>query len=203
MSTRREVCWDISSLGIRMTGKTSQVISRILFMLGENPDRRIKIVCNLDEFATKRVNAVREYMEKSVEYKRVFPNVYPDVKDKWGERRINVKRTIYGSADYSLEGGGIFSSAVSGRADVIIADDITDYKNSVLNAASRKNVIDSLTNNWMSRLEPGGFCIYIATPWHINDCTFFLINQNTRFKWIIMKVADDLSQLEVTRRWFE
>lgn len=172
-------------------------------MLGGNPNLRIKIVCNLDEFATKRVNAVREYMEKSVEYKKIFPNVYPDVKDKWGERRINVKRNIYGSADYSLEGGGIFSSAVSGRADVIIADDITDYKNSVLNVASRKHVIESFQNNWMSRLEPAGFCVVIGTPWHAADCSFWLIQNNHRFKWLIMQISEDLERFEVIRKWWE
>jgi len=184
-------------------GKTSQVISRILFILGENPDLRIKIACNKDEFATKRVNAVREYMERSVEYKQVFPKVFPDQKDKWGERRINVRRTIYGSADYSLEGGGIFSSAVSGRADVIIADDITDYKNSVLNVAMRKHVISSFEGNWLSRLEPDGFVIYIATPWHLSDCSFYLQQINRKFSWLIMRVADDLSCLEITKKWWE
>lgn len=182
-------------------GKSSQVLARGLDILGKKPNSRIKIVCNIDDHAKQRVNSIREYLDKSEEYQLIYPGVYPDKKEKWGERKLNVKRDTYGATDYSVEAGGIFSSAISGRCDVLIGDDVADYKNSVLNTASRKQVIQSWENNWVSRLEPNGTIIYIATPWHREDLSFKLLN-NKRYAFLILEISQDLSKINVKKRYW-
>jgi hypothetical protein len=184
------------------SGKTSQlVVPRALDFLGKNPNYRIKICCNIEQFAMQRVSAIRDYIENSEIYRKIYPNVYPEEKTKWGEQRINVKRTIYGASDFSLEAGGIFSSAISGRCDILIADDITDHKNSVLSPTLREKVIDSWNSNWKSRLEPEGFILYVGTPWHEKDCSYRQLD-NKRFAFLIMEVAEDLSCLSVTKHYW-
>lgn len=182
-------------------GKSTQVLARVLDILGKKPNSRIKIVCNIDNHASQRVSSIREYLDKSEEYHKIYPGVYPDKKEKWGEHKLNVQRDTYGATDYSVEAGGVFSSAVSGRCDVLVGDDIVDYKNSVLNAASRKQVIESWENNWMSRLEPNGMVIYISTPWHKEDCSFKLL-QNKRYAFLILEVSKDLSCIEVKKKYW-
>ena len=180
---------------------SSQVLARALDILGKKQNSRIKIVCNIDDHAKQRVNSIREYLDKSEEYHLIYPGVYPDKKEKWGERQLNIQRNTYGATDYSVQAGGIFSSAVSGRCDVLIGDDVVDYKNSVLNTASRKQVIQSWENNWMSRLEPNGTVIYISTPWHKEDCSFKLL-QNKRYAFLILEVSQDLTKINVKKRYW-
>ena len=73
----------------RRHGKTTQMIGRVLFKLGNDPNRRIKIVSANDDIARKRITEIREHITSNARLHRVFPNLREDevVKD-WSKSSI-------------------------------------------------------------------------------------------------------------------
>jgi len=181
-------------------GKTEQIaIARPIWYLGRDPESRIMLVCNTDPNARKRLIAVRGYIERDPDLRRVFPGLRPRArmgsrsKEKWSDHVLLVERKSRGK-DASLEAWGIFSSAMGGRCNILIFDDPVDEKNAILEPSLRPKVVDTV-KTWLSRLEHGGFCIYVATCWHKDDATHDLV-KNPRFCFLWVAVSDDLTCLE-------
>ncbi len=183
-------------------GKTEQaVIARTLWELGRNPEARITIVCNTDGNAQQRVASIRRYIESDSDYKLVFPNIRPMKRgneksfEKWSNHELLVQRKTL-SKDSSVEAWGIFSSAMGKRCDLLIIDDPADFKNTVLEPATRSKVYETIQAGWISRLEQDGFCIYIATIWHEEDCTMALM-KNEKFCFLWMAISEDFKNINV------
>lgn len=152
-------------------GKTTQVtVGRTLFYLGRNPDLRLKVVCAADKLAMKRVRAVRGYIEHSKQLHQVFPDLVRSEKmvSGWTDHSLVVKRESL-DLEPSLEGAGILSTATGGRADILIADDVCDFANSVASPAKREGVKSSFDDVWVNLLPANGRVWYIYTPWHKAD----------------------------------
>lgn len=175
-------------------GKTEQVaIGRTLKFLGENRNNRVFIVCNTDDNAKARVQAIRNYISFDRDYRRVFPEVKEADTGDWSKHKIVVERESM-SKDGSVESWGVTSSGTGGRCDKIIFDDPVDLKNAILNPASRKTVKENFKNVWMPRLVPGGFALYVATLWHKDDNTSELL-KNPAWKFLIMSISDDYAAI--------
>jgi len=182
-------------------GKTQQiVVGRILYELGQNQNTRIGIVCNSDGNAVKRVSAIKDYVQRDTDYAAVFPEVTPDYGRGWGKQQIYIERSPGArSVDPSVFAAGIFSTGIGGRMDGLVIDDPVDMRNALQMPALRQVVIDAITNVWLSRLEPGGFVIYVATAWHPKDATHQFIRDpdlNSQYCALIQRVNENYDGIE-------
>lgn len=182
-------------------GKTVQlVIGRTLFELGQNRNQRIGIVCNADANARKRVTAIKSYIERDADFHRIFPGVKPDRKTGWGKAEFYVERDEGArSVDPSVFSAGIFSTGIGGRMDGLVIDDPVDLRNAISMPKLREAVVEAIKNVWMSRLEPWGWLIYVATAWHPLDATHqFLRDPEVRGQYLglIQRISDDYERIE-------
>jgi hypothetical protein len=152
-------------------GKSYQVIGRVVWELGHNPDLRIRIVSVGDDQAKEILGLIRDFIADSPEVHEVFPNLEIDTKK--GDRMTDffVKRNIK-QKDASVNAAGVLSAGAGGRTDLLICDDVVDLKNSVINPAMREQVIRSIKETWFSLVAAGGRIVWLATPYHVADATY-------------------------------
>ncbi|QDP54711.1 MAG: putative terminase large subunit [Prokaryotic dsDNA virus sp.] len=152
-------------------GKTSQMAARCAWEIGRNPNVRIKYIQQSDRDASKTTALVKNIIE-SPKFQAVFPNITP-VKDFWGNTDFKVHCDSW-QRDSTMEAKGIFGRA-GGRADILIADDICDLRNSVQQPSLREQVKDFWNNNWLpmrdftAGKEPKTW--KIGTCYHVDDIT--------------------------------
>jgi hypothetical protein len=185
---RRLRCMILAHYG---SGKTSSlIVPLITWLVGRDPNVRIKVVTNDDAGAAKRVNAAKRIIE-SDEYRRVWPNVRQG--DRWTDHEIYVRR-LGSSPEPTVHARGIFTTGIGGRADFLLLDDVCDQKNST-DQAQRKRVLDLCEQTWFSRLEPDGNMLWVCTSWHQQDASHVLMQQKG---WctLVQRVSQDCLQIE-------
>ncbi len=148
----------------REHGKTTQMLARAVWEIGNNPNIRAKIVSSSDSIANGRTKAVKQLIETPL-YQRVFPGIEPG--KEWADSRITVKRSII-SPEGTLEGYGVRSMATGGRADLLLFDD-PDDEEVAYSEAKRKRNVDRIDNVWLNLLSPTGRAYLFCTPWHEKD----------------------------------
>lgn len=185
-------------------GKTVNLImSRAAYEVGEDPSIRIKIITNVDEKARERVQGCQQIMF-SPTYRRLYPNVRAvDPKLAQKTRKIGkvtqhelyVNRPGF-SIDPTIHGSPVLGSGAGGRADLILFDDVVDFKNAIVNPENRKAVIGAIENTWMSRLEPNGRAGGVGTTYHEADW-YHEIRKDPR--WCILRcpISDDRKQIDL------
>jgi hypothetical protein len=177
------------------SGKTAGlVIPLVCWLLGKNPNERIKVICNDDASAQKRVGpygGVGGVIERNQAFKLVFPHCR--VGEKWTQHELYLERVNAADPSPSLQAHGVLATGIGGRATKIIFDDVVDQKNS-LDAAQREKVRDLMSATWLSRLQPEGRALLVSTPWHLEDATHammgrrgwcFLIQRVNTETWMI------------------
>lgn len=176
-------------------GKSLQMsIATPLFELGSNPNVRIKIVTNTPEFAQARLQSCQDYILRNPDFRRLFPHIRPSRPGDWNKHKLVVERNSY-SPDGSIEAYGVLQAATGGRADLLIFDDVVDLNNAILNPAMRPKVVEAFHNVWLPRLEPGGFAIYIATRWHLEDITGVLL-QNPQWRFLVQSISEEMTGIQ-------
>jgi len=176
-------------------GKTSQLCLNLpLYLIGQNPNIRIKMVKGSDGMATDGVEAVKLYIENDQDFRNTWPGCLPD-KNHWGAHSIRVSRPII-SPDSTLESFGVLSQGMGVRADAIIFDDICTPQNTLINPAKKKVVIQTVENQWLSRGDPrSSFFSYSGTALAVDDLTQVLL-KNRRFCWLIQRVNEDMTAID-------
>ena len=173
-------------------GKSYQTVGRLGWEVGRNPNIRIKLVCSSDDSAIKRVMAISDLIQ-SPRFLEVFPEISIADARQWTMKKITVNRT--GSAiDPTLEACGVFGSLMGSRADIIVFDDIVDYKNAIQDPALRPKVKGSFSGSWLTRLTKGAKVLYIATPYHKDDLTAEL-KKSSDYALLDVVVSKDASTL--------
>lgn len=157
--------------------KTGQfAIARPLFVLGQSPDELVKIVCQSDRKAVKRLSEIREHLKNNDSLHRVFPHLKVTGREsdlEWNKHLVTVHRTRR-SPDPSIEALGVTSSASGDRATYIVFDDVVDRRNAITLPRVRESIKHSF-DDWINLLLPGGRVLYIATLWHHADLTHALL----------------------------
>jgi predicted phage terminase large subunit-like protein len=156
-------------------GKTSITLGFILWLLGTNPNLRIKLLSQNDDKAKERLFEIRQNLEMNAALKMVFPHLEPDVSGEWTKTKLYVKRTAQ-TRDPSFQAGGILTSVTGGRIDVLICDDVCDMRNSILYPSLREDIKVKFNGEIMGTLTPDAKVIYIATPYHMADLTATIKN---------------------------
>ncbi len=170
------------------SGKSMGMIApMIAFLLGRNPNWRIKVVCADDVSAMKRVGLASRIL-MSPAYRRIFPAVYKG--GVWTKHELYVNRPG-SSQEPSVEARGVFSTGIGARADFCLYDDVVDQKNSAA-PDQRARVKNLLFQTWTSRLESTGLALHIATLWHLDDATHDLMAKEG-WCFLVQKIKPDLS----------
>lgn len=158
-----------ASVGLpRGHGKSIQVGLREAWEIGKNPNIRIKHIAQIDDKATEQIRFITALMESNV-YKLIFPELEILSSTASG---IMVKRKFKGK-DLTIQACGIFGRA-GGRADLLIADDVCDIKNSIFMPSERAKVKLAWYNNWlpMRAFADGTPRTWrLFTPYHGDDLT--------------------------------
>lgn len=149
----------------RYHAKTQWSVMRLAWLLGRNPNLRIKIVAQSDSKARERLFQVRDALEHNERLRRVFPHLTPAQGGDWTKSKIVLARTI-SAKDASLEALGITSTATGGRADLILFDDVVDLRNAVQMPQMRETIKLLFKSVWSNMLGPESKAIYICTKWH-------------------------------------
>jgi len=172
------------------SGKTSTLaIPLAAFLIGQNPQTRIKFVCSHDDNAKLRVASVKSVIE-SYDYRTVFPAVRPG--KKWDVHEAFVEREGH-SVDPTLHARGVLTEGIGGRADIVILDDICTQKNSE-EQANRLKIKKFTRGTWLSRLDgPEARAMGFGTAWAQDDATEDLKNDP---KWCTLVQRVRLPDLE-------
>jgi len=157
----------------REFAKTSQMIARILWELGTNPELRVKVVSATAELADNIVGEIQRHIQQNPRVRLVFPRLRPDPKGPWSRGELLVHRTNL-AKDPSVVAAGALGSGVGGRADLIIFDDVCDQRNAILQPAMREQIKATFHETWENLLGPDGRAVHIATVWHVDDLTMEL-----------------------------
>lgn len=177
---------------------TNLAIGLPLFALGNDPSLRIKLVSASDKPALERVVVVRQYIEASEELHAVFPNLRPHPMLEWSKHALYVDRPTR-AVDASLEGLSATASAIGGRAELLVLDDVNDMRNTIHFPRLREQIFQNITGVFFNRLEPGACVVAIMTRYHEFDLVGKILRDpvmRQRWGFLIQRVSDDFSHIE-------
>ena len=158
----------------RSHGKSSQLEAAAIWLLGNNPNLRIKIVCESDGRAMERLSSISQHITTNERVQEVFPHLRPARREKWTQHKIIIQRDRI-MRDASIEALGVLSGATGGRADVLLPDDAVGFRNAIVHPKLRETVKMKWDADWCNLLEPNGRTFWFCTPWHVSDCTHMLL----------------------------
>ena len=161
-----------------------------------NRNARVKVVCNIDPTSTDRVNGMKMLYEKSSDLRRLAPWLERDTKNAWGAHELWFTRGPgVSTVDPSVQAKGVFSTGIAGRADLLVFDDVPDFKNTIEEPGTRHKVSDAVNNTWLSRLEPNGKVVWVCTAWATDDASFLMAKKSNAVT-LIQRVTDDMEKIE-------
>ena len=161
-------------------GKTLTV-SRLLpaWFLGRKPDKRLMLVSYGASLAHKNSRYVRNLIN-SPRYREYFDiELAHDSKaaDAWDL--------------HNFEGGcdalGVLGGATGKGAHLLINDDLIKNRQEAESDVIRERTWDALNDDLMTRLEPGGAVILMATRWHMDDPTGRALKDETE-GWVRLRL---------------
>lgn len=150
-------------------GKTQQVVARLLWTLGRNPELRVGLISNTAGQAQKVLRAVRAHIERNEVLREVFPRLRRSTssEDPWHGHAITIERSTV-SKDPSIQALGAYGQIVGSRLDLIVIDDVLDLENSRV-LEQREKLVEWFDTSVLTRLTDGGRIMIIGTPWHADD----------------------------------
>lgn len=147
-------------------GKTSQVsVGRVLFELGRDTSKRIVVLSKTQGQSVKIIRSVATYIERSGELREVFPNLYPSI--PWTSTALMVQREVF-SKDFSVQACGVGGVIVGARIDILVIDDILDWKNT-RTPAQRAELLRWFRSEFLGRLTSDSRVIVCGNAYHPED----------------------------------
>jgi hypothetical protein len=151
-------------------GKTQQIaIGRVLWLLGNDPSRRLALVSNTSSQGAKLIASIKAHIERNERVHEVFPHLRqsPHEEDPWHATAITVERATI-AKDPSVQALGVGGPIVGSRLDGAILDDVLDFENT-RTADQMGKLEDWFDSTLSTRVVEGGFIHAINTPWHPED----------------------------------
>lgn len=155
-------------------GKSTQARILATWLLGNYPDRQYAIVKAKAKPAQRDVKAVARAIVANKRLRDVFPDLRPAVgelrsgADTWGAEGIRVHGSPPGLPDPSLAAYGLDGQILGARLHGVIIDNVLD-KSNTQSPDQRRKVLETIDEEILSRILPGGFCVIIDTAWHVDD----------------------------------
>lgn len=147
-------------------GKSQQVsIGRVLYEIGRDPSIRVAIISNTHRQACKIVSSLKGYIEKSPEFRAVFPHVRPAA--PWSADAFTVTRPTL-AKDPTVQACGVHGALLGSRLDLVVLDDILDYEN-CKGPTQRDDLWDWLQSTMTGRMTDNARVVCIGTAFHPGD----------------------------------
>mgnify|MGYP001164644066 CR=1 FL=1 len=169
-------------LAPREHGKSSTMVCFLLYILGKNPNLRLKYVSGSADLAEAIVGQVAKNILSNPRLHEVFPDLKPAKDGKWNLSAIDVQKEHgIGIKDASLQAYGITAPATGGRADAILFDDCIRAREAIQEPARLETISQLFYQDW---LNIGGYRhIVIGTPWTPTDIHAQLSQNDDWTKW--------------------
>lgn len=178
-------------------GKTAVlVIGLVLDWIGQNREGRFQIVSANDKIAVKRVGSIKRYIERSVAYHEIYPDVRPSA-ENWQKHEITIQRES-ASPDPTLQGYGITSGGTGSRSDGTAFDDVDDVHS--LSPDVRETRGEGFDSTWMSRLESWARAVMPCTAWHVEDVAHRKLS-NEEWAWRCEAVSERKERIYAAEIW--
>lgn len=164
----------------------------VMHRIAQNPNLLCKIVHVSETEAVKRCRAIRDYITKDDDLHRIAPHLLPTA--IWGSQRFIVKRSAM-SKDGTVEAYGVLSTAIGGRANLLVFDDPQDLKTAVHEPSTRQKIEDTFKNIWLTRIIPqDSEVLVMMNKWHESDLAA-VIKRNPVWSWMSIAVDETLGHL--------
>lgn len=150
-------------------GKTEQVIYHLIWRMGRDPQIRILLLGKQQENAKRLLRKIRRQIESNPLVRAIFPSLSPGA--PWTDDRLRLAGAGLDTTTDTVETYGLDSSPQGARADIVLADDIVDFENS-LTEYQRKKLISFIDQAIRTRLTTNGQFFMLANAWHEEDVTF-------------------------------
>lgn len=132
------------------------------WFLGRNPDTRVMLVSYAQNLANKNSRVARSIMQEP-QYLDMYPGMALDKSsqavDAWDIERY--------------EGGtdalGVLGGATGKGAHLLVMDDLLKSRKEAESEPIRTSTWDAIIDDLLSRSEPGGAVVLLATRWHQDD----------------------------------
>jgi phage terminase large subunit-like protein len=171
----------------RNHAKTTIVLGWLLWRIGRNPNTRVKYFTQSDQTAEKRLKVLRTLIEKNKLVHMVFPHLAKDA--PWHNTAFQVVREAV-LPDPTFESAGILGSVEGGRADIMVLDDVSDYRTAIAYPQYREAIKRKTFGELMPMLESDGICVSLATPHHDADVVA-AIRKNSAWASYVYHVGTD------------
>lgn len=149
------------------------------WFLGRNPQKRVMTVSYQAQLARKFGRRVRNTL-LSPKYHDVFKTRLSE--DSAAADSFDIADS---DGDGGLDAMGVLGGATGKGAHLLVCDDLIRGRKDAESETIRDGVWDAFTNDLLTRLEPGGAVVMMATRWHQDDPIGRVIDQFenvTRFR---------------------
>jgi phage terminase large subunit-like protein len=170
-------------------GKTTNLIGFCLWLIGTNPEIRIKLFAQSEDKARERLSVLSSMIESNKLVKLVFPHLKPNKRGPWHKHAIQVERAS-SDKEPTVEASGIMGSVEGGRADLVVLDDVCDFRTSLVYPQHRQAIKNKIYAEILPMLEEDGRAISIATPHHELDAVASL-RKNPQWRSEVYAVGTD------------
>ena len=154
---------------ISISHNTTNVIGYLAWEIGTNPKIRSKLFTQSAAKARQRLQVISTVIQHNKYFHLVFPDCKRDRNGPWHKTGIQIVRDNKDEKEPTLEAMGIMGSVEGGRADLVLFDDISDYRSSLLYPQIRESLKNKVFAEILPMLDVGGRAISIATPHHQLD----------------------------------
>ena len=166
-------------------GKTTQLVMRIIWELGNDPTIRIIVIGANGDAPQKIIGSVAREITENKKVQEVFPELKPAVGsirqsvDTWRGSALRISGAPTNQKDPSIASYGLDGKVSGSRAELIIVDNAMNFENTS-SGHQRKKVIDRFDKEIMTRLVPKvGRVIITDTAWTKDDLPHTLMDRES------------------------
>ena len=145
---------------------TQQIVSYILWSLGNNPSLRVGVLCSTITRARKIVAQVGKYIQDSDHLHRIFPELRHR-SHNWSDFGFTVRRDTI-AKDPSIQAIGLHTGILGARLDLVVFDDVVDYENS-RSTALREDTINWVKSTLFGRFAKETRVLGVGNAYHPED----------------------------------
>lgn len=155
-------------------GKTTQVVIRLCWLLGNHPDRQYAYVSSKALQARKVVATVGREILTNERLHRVFPGLKPErashsaALECWGDAALRVDGCPPGAKDPSLAAHGLDGQIIGSRLHGVFIDNAMDRDNTASRVV-REKAVEIVDAEIVTRVLADGFVAITDTSWTVDD----------------------------------
>ena len=158
--------------------KTRTLMGACAWWLGRDPSCHVAYVCNSEPKAQERSMVIRDLMERSPQFRAVFPDCLPDKTRGWNQSSWFLKRKNLTDNNPSFLAVGMTGDIQGARVHRFVWDDINDDDN-MRSELQRNQLKVKLETIHLPRMDDPalGRGIMISNRFHEDDSAQWAIDQ--------------------------